>query len=54
MLITVVKKPYIYIRAMPIKDKKPPVSFILGLWPYLFIKYSFQLGVSKIVIYLTT
>ena len=54
MFLIVVKEPYIHVGAVPIKDKKPLVSSILGLRPCLFIKYSFQLGVFKIVICLAT
>ena len=40
MLLIVFKEPYIYIRAVPIKNKKPLVSFIAGLSLSLPIKDS--------------
>ena len=40
VLLIVFKEPYIYIRAIPIKDKKPLVSSIIGLYLYLSIKDS--------------
>ena len=52
--LTVVKKLYINIRAMPINNKKPPLPPLVGLLLSLAIKYFSEPRRSKLVVCLAS
>ena len=52
--LTIVKKLYINVRAMPINDKEPLLPSLVGLLLSLAIKYFSKLYRSKLVVYLAS
>ena len=54
MKLTIIKKLYINVRAMPINNKKPLLPFLIGLLLSLIIKYFSKLYKSKLVVHLTS
>ena len=54
MKLTMVKKLYINVRAMPINDKEPLLPPLAGLLLSLVIKYFSKLYKSKLIIYLAS
>ena len=54
MKLTIVKKLYINIRAMPINNKEPLLPLLVGLLLSLAIKYFSEPYKSKLIVHLTS